>query len=307
MKHEILMTRIAKREEKAENTRRKLNKCISNIIVFAICLIYAILLLVPFYVIFATSLTPLVEYGSSTTFVWFPETVTFEAYGDILFEDPMILTTGMSSIVTGFLNTLWVAIIPCVFGLFMSGLAAFAYAKLNFKGKEKLFMLEVTTMMIPTATMTIPSYVFYNAIGWGQGFLPLIIPGLFGGATTIFFLRSYMASIPTETIEAAKIDGLGPMGIYCKIMIPLCVPAYIAQFIFGFVGCYNNYTGPLLYLYSNPRWYTLQLALSNMQTMFGNPNQQCAAALIAILPLLIVYIVFQRFFIEGITVGGGKE
>ena len=280
---------------------------VSKTVIFVVCVFYAILLLAPFYVIFVTSITPLVEYGSSSTFVWFPKNVSFGAYYDILFGDPMILTTGMSSIVTGFVNTLWTSVIPCVCGLFTSGLAAFAYAKLKFKGKEKLFMLEITTMMIPTATMTIPSYVYYNAIGWGQGFLPLIIPGLFGSAGSIFFLRSYMTSIPTETVEAAKIDGLGPMGIYCKVIIPLAIPAYIAQFIFGFVAGYNNYTGPLLYLYSNPRWYTLQLALGNMQNMFGNPNQQCAAALIAILPLLIVYTVFQRFFIEGIAVGGGKE
>ncbi len=307
MRKTKLIARVRKREERGELTRRRLNGWVSKLIVFAVCLIYAILLLVPFYVIFVTSITPLVEYGSTATFVWFPETVTFGAYHDILFEDPMIFTTGMSSILTGFVNTMWVATLPCIVGLFTSGLAAFAYAKLQFKGKERLFMLEIATMMIPTATMTIPSYVFYNAIGWGQGFLPLVIPGLFGGAGTIFFLRSYMTSIPTDTIEAAKIDGLGPLGIYCKVVIPLSVPAYIAQFIFGFVGGYNNYTGPLLYLYSNPRWYTLQLALGNMQDMFGNPNQQCAAALIAILPLLVVYIVFQRFFIEGIAIGGGKE
>lgn len=307
MKEKKLIARVARREEKSENMRRKLNTAVSRIAVFAVCLIYAIILLLPFYVIFVTSITPLVEYGSTTTFVWFPENVSFTSYYDILFNDPMIYTTGMSSIVTGFLNTMWVATIPCIVGLFTSGLAAFAYAKLNFKGKETLFMIMLATMMIPSATLTIPSYVYFNALGWGQGFWALVIPGCFGGAGTIFFLRSYMTSIPTDTVEAAKIDGLGPMGIYCKVMIPLAFPAFVAQFIFGFVGGYNNYAGPLLYLYSNPRWYTLQLALGNMKDIFANPNQQCAAALIAILPLLIVYIAFQRFFIEGITVGGGKE
>lgn len=292
---------------KATSKKSKKGHRLGRAIVFLVCLIYAAVLLFPFYVIFITSLTPLVEYGSSSTFVWFPENISFSSFSDILFKDPMILTMGMSSIVVGFLNTVWSSALPCVVGLFVSGLAAFAYSKLQFRGKERLFVLEITTMMIPTATMTIPSYVFYNALGWGQSFLPLIIPGLFGSAGTIFFMRSYMASIPTETVEAAKIDGLGPFGTYCRVVAPLAKPAYIAQFIFGFVASYNNYTGPLLYLYGDPKKYTLQLALGNIQNMFGNPNQQCAAALIAILPLLIVYIVFQRFFIEGIAVGGGKE
>ncbi len=298
---------MAGNSRKNASKNGKFGRRASKTIVFLICLIYAFILLFPFYVIFVTSITPLVEYGSSSTFVWFPENASFSSFYDILFRDPMILTTGMSSIVLGFINTIWSSVLPCVVGLFVSGLAAFAYSKLQFKGKEKLFVLEITTMMIPTATMTIPSYVFYNAIGWGQGFLPLVIPGLFGSAGCIFFLRSYMASIPTETVEAAKIDGLGPFGIYCRVIAPLTKPAYIAQFIFGFVASYNNYTGPLLYLYGDPKKYTLQLALGNIQNMFSNPNQQCAAALIAILPLLIVYITFQRFFIEGIAVGGGKE
>lgn len=307
MKYTKNMARVATREEQGERVRHKCSRLISHLIVFLVCLIYAALLILPFYVIAVTSVVPMVEYGSSSSFIWFPEAPTLQAYTDILFKDPMILTTGSSSIVTGFINTLWMALVTNVVGLFISGLAAFAYAKLDFKYKETLFMLLLVTMMVPTATLTIPSYVYFNALGWGQGFRALVIPALFGGATTIFFLRSYMASIPTETIEAAKIDGLGPFGIYCRIMVPLCIPAFIAQFIFGFVGTYNNYQGPLLYLYSNPKWYTLQLSLSNMQAMFANANQQCAAALIALVPLLVVYVVFQRFFIEGIAVGGGKE
>lgn len=282
-------------------------KKMAKLVVLLVCIIYSVFIFIPFYAILVTSITPLVEYGNSDTFVWFPKEITLGAYKDILFNDPMIYTTGMSSIVVGFLNTLWMVTIPCVISIFVSGLSAYAYSKIDFKGKNGLFMLQLATMMIPSATLTIPSYVFYNAIGWGQGFLPLFIPQMFGGTVTIFFLRSYMTSIPNEIIEAAKMDGLSTFGIFWKIMVPLCVPAFIAQFIFGFVGGYNNYAGPLLYLYSNPNTYTLQLSLSNIQNMFANPNQQCAAAIIAIIPLLIVYVIFKKFFIEGIAVGGGKE
>ena len=302
-----LPRRVGTEEEASERRRRNLNKWVSRIVLFAICLLYALFLLLPFYVIFVTSITPTLEYGTSSEFIWFPEEATFEAYQTIFLDDPMYLTNGQSSIVVGFLNTLWLTLTTTIVGLFVSGLAAFAYAKLKFRGKNVLFMFMLVTTMIPSAVMTIPSYVFYNAIGWGQGFAALLIPSLFGGAITVFFLRSYMTSIPTETIEAAKIDGLGPFGIYCRIIIPLSVPAFVAQFIFGFVGGYNNYAGPLIYLSSNPEWYTLQLALYKIQDVFTEPAQLCASALIALLPLLIVYIVFQKFFIEGIAVGGGKE
>lgn len=302
-----LPRRVGTEEEVSERRRRNLNKWVSRIVLFAICLLYALFLLLPFYVIFVTSITPTLEYGTSSEFIWFPEEATFEAYQTIFLDDPMYLTNGQSSIVVGFLNTLWLTLTTTIVGLFVSGLAAFAYAKLKFRWKNVLFMFMLVTTMIPSAVMTIPSYVFYNAIGWGQGFAALLIPSLFGGAITVFFLRSYMTSIPTETIEAAKIDGLGPFGIYCRIIIPLSIPAFVAQFIFGFVGGYNNYAGPLIYLSNNPEWYTLQLSLYKIQDVFKEPAQLCASALIALLPLVIVYIIFQKFFIEGIAVGGGKE
>ena len=282
-------------------------KRLSRVVVLLVCILYSVFLFIPFYAILVTSITPLVEYGSSNSFVWFPKAPTFEAYKNILFDDPMIYTTGMSSIVVGFLNTLWIVTIPCVISIFVSGMSAYAYAKIDFKGKNGLFMLQLATMMIPSATLTIPSYVFYNAIGWGQGFWALFIPRMFGSTVMIFFLRSYMTSVPNEILEAAKMDGLSTFGIFWKIMVPLCVPAFVAQFIFAFVGGYNDYAGPLLYLYGNPNSYTLQLALSNIQEKFSNPNQQCAAAVIAIIPLTIFYIIFKKFFIEGIAVGGGKE
>ena len=302
-----LSVRVGTEEEVSERRQRNLNKWVSRIVLFSVCLLYALFLLLPFYVIFVTSITPTLEYGTSSEFIWFPEEATFDAYKTIFLDDPMYLTNGQSSIVVGFLNTLWLTLSTTLIGLFVSGLAAFAYAKLKFRGKNLLFMFMLVTTMIPASVMTIPSYVFYNAIGWGKGFAALFVPSLFGGAITVFFLRSYMTSIPTETIEAAKIDGLGPFGIYCRIIIPLSIPAFVAQFIFGFVGGYNNYAGPLIYLSSNPEWYTLQLALYKIQDVFTEPAQLCASALIALLPLLVVYIIFQKFFIEGIAVGGGKE
>jgi multiple sugar transport system permease protein len=300
--------RVLSPDEVSERRRRKLNKTVSKVIIFAILLFYAILLLLPFYTIIITSVTSNIEKMSQMSFIWFPEEITFDAYKNVLEQDPVYLSDGISSIAIGFFNTLWTTILTCVVGLFMSGLAAFAYAKLKFKGRDTLFLLQLVTIMIPMATMTIPSFIFYESIGWTNTFLPIVVPGLFGGATTIFFLKSYIMSIPDEIIEAAKIDGLGPVSTYVRIIIPLSIPAYVAQFIFGFVGGYNNYQKPLLYLSGNEKLYTLQLSLNILQGYFSRfSNQLCAIAVIGLIPLLIVYIIFQRFFIEGIAVGGGKE
>lgn len=308
MNRKQLELRVYSPEEVSERKRRKLNKIVSRILIFAALLFYAILLLLPFYTIIITSVTSNIEKMSQMSFIWFPKEITFEAYENVLLQDPVYLSDGISSILVGFFNTLWTTLLSCVVGLFMSGLAAFAYAKLKFKGSNTIFLLQLVTIMIPMATMTIPSYIFFESIGWTNSFLPIVVPGLFGGATTIFFLKSYMTSIPTEIVEAAKIDGLGPLGTYVRIIIPLSIPAYVAQFIFGFVGGYNNYQKPLLYLSGNEKLYTLQLSLNILQGYFSRfSNQLCAIAVIGLIPLLIVYIIFQRFFIEGIAVGGGKE
>ena len=306
MRNSLSIERIVTFEETQLRKHNSTNKIIQKIIIFTILLIYAILLMTPFYVILTTSFKSYEDVYSSLGFVWFPEEISVQAYIDVLVNDPFRDIVGMPSLLSGFINTLWSTLIPTIIGLFTSGLAAYAYAKMKFKGRENIFLIELITMMIPAGTMAIPTYLFYDALGWTDSYLPLIIPGLFGGATTIFFLRSYMMSIPDEIIEAAKIDGLNSFEIYLKIISPQTIPAFIAQFIFGFVGGYNNYMGPLLYL-PNPEQYTLQLVVSEFQIMFADGNQLCAMALLAMTPLIILYIVFQKFFIEGISIGGGKE
>ncbi len=301
-------TTVLNSQNEQNNARIKKNRFkVGKVAAFAVCLLYFVLLMVPFYVIIITAITPNIEYGSSTSFIWFPRNPVFQPFLDIFQKDPMILMKGVPSILIGFGNTLWMGLFTCTISVFVSGLAGYAYSKLHFKGKEVLFTIEIATMMIPTATLTIPSFAYYNAIGWGQGFLPLIVPILFGGAQAIFFTRSFMTGIPDEIVQAAKIDGLGFFGIYLKIILPLSIPALLSQFIFSFVGMYNNYAGPLLYLYENPEWYTLQLALGNMQSIFRDANQQCAMAIIAMIPLILVYLVAQKFFLEGVSEGGVKE
>ena len=177
-------------------------------------------------------------------------------------------------------------------------------------------MITVTLLFVPTGAFSYVSYMFYQNIGWTEGYaawLPMIVPGLFAGAGTVFFLRPYLEGINKEIIEAAQIDGMGFWQIFFAIIIPLSKPALIAQFIFGFVGGYNNYSGALLYLNDQiESMWTLQLSLQKLiaylsTSASGDYAFRCATALLAMLPLIIVYLFCQKFFIEGISFGGGKE
>lgn len=282
----------------------------ASVLVFALLVLYTLFLFMPFYVVLITSFVSDLELNGSLGFIWWPkEGLTLSAYARMFSEDVYMMTGQLSipSLLIGFINSFWMTVLHTVVALFFGGLAAYSYSKVRFVGKNKIFIAQLATMMIPGACMTIPSYVFYDTLGWTYTFLPLIIPGIFGSATIIFFLRSYFDQISNEYVEAAKIDGLGNLGIYVKVMMPIGLPAFIAQFIFAFVGGYNNYTGPLMYLYGgDPATYTLQLMLSDLRDFYSSVAVQCATAVVALLPLIIIYVFTQKLFIEGIAVGGLK-
>lgn len=277
-----------------------------RIVAYAYFVLFSLCILLPFYIMLKNSLTSEAENLMSMKFSWFPQMgVTADAYNTVMFSDELELY-GIS-ILKGFVNTLWQTVPTILIGLFVSGLAAFAYSKLRIPGKEKYFMFMLATMMIPGAVLTMPAYVFYDTIGWSNTVLPIIIPGMFGGATAIFFLRQFFRGIPTDLLDAAKLDGLGFMGMYVKIIIPLSKPAFISQFIFGFIGGYNNYMGPLLYLNGQPDLYPLQMALALYRSIYGGePAMLAALTVVALVPLIIIYVCMQRFFIEGIATSGIK-
>jgi multiple sugar transport system permease protein len=132
-----------------------------------------------------------------------------------------------------------------------------------------------------------------------------MIPGMFGAAACVFYLRQFFMGIPSETLEAARLDGVGYFGMFFKMMLPLSVPALIAQGVLGFVGGYNDYLGPMLYV-SSTEFATLQVVLSQFTSQKSEQNIQMACTVIALLPTVVIYLVAQRYFIEGIAVSGLK-
>ena len=285
---------------------------LGKVLVYVALITYTIFLFFPIVTVLITSFVPSSELATSKDFIWWSDNPTIEAYISIFSNDSYINVVGIPGLLLGFFNTMWLTLIPLVVGLIMAGLAAFAFSKMDFPFKEALFKFSVIIRMIPLGAFGIISYIFYSNIGWtgDLGFLPLLIPGMFGGIGTMFFLRLYFDGIPDSLIEAAKLEGAGFFTIFFKIMMPLAKPAFISQFIFGFVGGYNSYLGPMLYLQNQPKFVTLQLYLSQIRSLFpnaGSENIYSAAAILGMLPLIVIYCFLQKYFIEGIAVGGVKE
>lgn len=272
--------------------------------------LFTLLLLLPFYVLIVTSFTPTTEIYSSMNFIWWPKNPTGNAYTVVFTHDlSFTMETHQNLILLGFFNSLWQVIPTLVVGLFFSGLSAFAFSKMKFRGRNVLFYVSLVTMILPASCLAVPTYLMYDKIGWVYTALPLVIPGLFGSVGTMFFLRQFFTGVPNELFEAGKLDGMSNIRLYIQIMLPLTVPAILAQFIFGFVGGYNNYSGPLLYLSGVEQLYPMQLVMSNLQTQFqsefGSPAV-CAYTLMGMLPIIVVFLVCQKFFIEGVAVTGLK-
>lgn len=304
-------------ESAPPTVKREKNKAsviVSRIAVYAVLILYALWILMPFLIIIVTSFTTNEEYGLAEGYIWFPKNPSFEGYQRLFLDDPFMYN-GVPSLLRGFFNTMWITLIPLFSSLLQSLLVAYVYARYNFPFKNVLFIITVSLMFIPLGAFGFVGYMFYQNIGWTEGgaaVLPMIVPGLFAGAGTVFFLRPYVEGINKEIIEAAEIDGMGFWQVFFSIIIPLSKPALVAQFIFGFIGGYNNYSGALMYLNDNDELWTLQLSLQQLISYMstsekGDYNFKCATALMSMLPLVALYIGCQKFFIEGISFGGGKE
>ena len=285
---------------------------VARVLIVAALILYTVFLFFPIITILLTSFVPSNELATNTGFVWWPKEFTFDAYKTIFEYDSYVDMVGMPGLLLGLFNTLWLTLIPLLVGLVVAGFSAYAFSKMNFPFKEKLFKFSVIIRSVPLGAFAVISYIFYSAIGWTgeSGMLRLLIPGMFGSIGTMFFLRLFFDGIPNSLIEAATLDGAGFFQCFFKILFPLAKPAFIAQFIFGFVGGYNSYLAPMLYLQNEPKFVTLQLYLSQIRSLFptaGSENIYCAAAILGMLPLVIIYCCMQKYFIEGVSAGGVKE
>jgi multiple sugar transport system permease protein len=201
-------------------------------------------------------------------------------------------------------NTLFLTVMTVIGTLISSSLVAYAFARLHFPGKGVLFVLLLSTMMIPGAVTMMPQFLIFRSLGWIDTLRPLWVPAFFGSAFNIFLLRQFFLSIPTELEDAAKIDGCGPFSIWWRVMLPLVKPALAAISITGVLGAWNNFQGPLIYL-SSPEKMPMAYALQLYQQQYGGePGLLMAASTLVVLPIVLLFFFTQRYFIEGISLTG---
>ena len=279
-------------------SRHRSRRRLAAIVYYVVLLAVSLLMLLPFFWMVSTSLK-----DRAKIFVfppeWFPWPPTFENYREVFERQPFHLY---------YFNSLYIAILVTAGTCLFAALAGYAFAKLNFPWKSALFLLLLSSMMIPTEATSIPMFVWMSDLKLVNTHFPLIVPPMMGatGMFGVFLLRQFFITVPQDLDDAAKIDGCSPWLAFWRIMLPLAVPSLAALSIFTFLHSYNEFFEPLIYLNSS-KLYTLPLALSLFTDESGTEwHLLMAASVMATLPLLLVFFAAQKRFMEGIALTGLK-
>jgi ABC-type glycerol-3-phosphate transport system permease component len=256
--------------------------------------IAAVIFVLPLYWLFVTSLKAIDEVFADPL-VWWPRQLVWSNYPEALQMFPFWRYL---------LNTITIAAPLAIGGTLSSATVAYAFSRLRWRGRDAVFYLILGTLMIPGWVTLVPLYILYNRMGWLDTYKPLIIPWWFGDPFSIFLLRQFFLRQPQDLVDAARVDGASHLRVFLGVVLPLARPALIVVALLLFVGSWNDFFNPLIYL-SSPEKYTLQVGLFNF---FGLHVVQwpglMAAAVIILLPIAVIFVVAQRFFIEGITFTG---
>lgn len=205
-------------------------------------------------------------------------------------------------------NTTFYAIATTIAVLISCTLVAFGFSRFRFPGRDLLFIILISTIFLPVAVTVIPTYTFFQRIGWVGTWLPLIVPAFFANAYDVFLLRQYFMTLPRELDEAAMIDGASPLRILWSVIIPQSYPALMAVTVFHIVYAWNDYFGPLIYLSTNRDAWPISIALSTFNGIYGQrPQLIQAGALMALIAPLLLFVIAQRFFVQGIVITGVEK
>lgn len=228
----------------------------------------------------------------------FPKEVTLENYISIMGNRNV-------PILRWFWNSFKIAVVYVVLYLAVSSLAAFAFSRLKFKGREAMFWLGMSSMMIPGVINMIPNYIIIDKLGLVDNMFSMILPGL-GGVFGVFMLRQFMRGLPMAYDEAAKMDGANEFQIYFHIVLPMCAPVLVTLAIFSFQGNWNDYVWPLI-VTNSAETRTLTAGLATFSGSYAHQyGKQMAGAVLSALPILIIFLLGQKYFIKGISIGGIK-
>jgi multiple sugar transport system permease protein len=272
----------------------KKNKA-QKVVVYILLIFLSAIMAVPFYWMLISSVKTNNEVFS-IPMKWTVSEFHLKNYQDIWIKIPLL---------TYFKNSVKLTVITMFVQVLTSCMAAYAFAKVNFKGKNVLFLIYVTTIAVPWQVYMIPQFVIVSRLGLNNTHLGLILMQGFS-AFGVFLLRQFFMEIPDELIEAAKIDGMGSYSILFRIVVPLAKPGLATLIIFTFVNVWNDFMGPLIYINST-ELKTIQLGIRAFITQYGAEYALImAASVCSLVPVVILYVFCQRFFVEGIMAGGVK-
>ncbi len=213
-----------------------------------------------------------------------------------------------SNLPLAYLNSIKISGLLTLGTLFTSSLAAYAFSKIKFKGSKLFFGLFIATLLIPGQVTLLPLYIVFSTIGWTDSHLPLIVPGVLINTYGVFLLRQFMVSIPDDLLEAAEMDGCGYFGKYFRIVLPLSKPALITLGLFTIIGSWNNYFSQMIYI-DSPERYTVPLMIAMLRDTYStgvNWGMIMAATTMSVIPISIIYLSVQKYFVQGIQTTGLK-
>jgi multiple sugar transport system permease protein len=258
-------------------------------------IVAAAALLLPFYWMVSSSLKTNNEFGTIPIH-WLPESFVWHNYVDIWRKADMV---------TWIKNTLILSVVVSVLQVFTGSFAAYGFSKIRFPGRDMLFLLYVATIAVPWQSYMIPQFILFSKLHLSDSLWSIVALQAFG-AFGVFLMRQYYESIPNDLSEAARIDGMSEYGIYRRIMLPLSLPALASLALLTFVTTWNDFLGPLLYLRSPDIW-TIQIGLRSFVNQY---NAEYAlimtGSVLSVLPIAVIFLIGQRYFIQGIATSGLK-
>jgi ABC-type glycerol-3-phosphate transport system permease component len=276
--------------------RRDVRARLGHSVVFILLAAASILFIAPVVWMFVSALKPEVQILDGR---WIPQTVEWSNFKDAWQEAPFGIYAR---------NTVIVSAVSVAGSVLSSSLVAYSFARLRWPGRDFLFILVLATMLIPSIILFVPQFVLWSRLGFVDTWVPLTVPAWFGSPFFIFLLRQFYRGIPNDLTDAARIDGAGELMIWWNIVMPLARPALTAVAIFAFTGAWEDFFNPLIYLSSESK-FTLQLGLDVFEASGGGIPQWnflMAVGLIIMIPVLLMFFVGQRYFIEGVTLTGLK-
>ncbi len=267
----------------------------ARVIIYLLLIALALFTLIPFVWMISSSLK-LDREVFSYPMKWIPETFRWENYSLIWQKVPLL---------TYFKNTAFIAIVVTLLQTLTSSFAAYAFAKLQFRGRDVLFLCYIATIAVPWQAYMLPQFIMMRSIGLYDTLWAMVVLQAFS-AFGVFLMRQFYQSIPTELCEAARLDGLSEYGIWARIMLPLSTAAIATLVIFTFVGTWNDYMGPMIYL-TRDQNKTIQVGLRRfIQENSSDYHLIMAASVVSLIPVSVVFLALQRYFIEGIATSGLK-